>query len=228
MKIRDRSHPRRAGSALRPRLRKSAAPRNRAAGRGEWCPRSAPGSARAPPSPAPDRSGSPPMAAARPLRARRPLERLPRRTRPGSLLPPRAQLRRGFGVAFQAERAHVGEVALPAAFGHRHNVVGIPQRPAPPPHSLKQPAGRVVELALILAQHLGVDPARRAHPTVAREHLGPQVRGIGAQLPLVHTGRSAKREPSGGNRRAAPAAKPPFPRDPTAGLDAPCAHTRNS
>ena len=61
-------------------------------------------------------------------------------------------------MAEQAERAEIGKVALPSAFRHRQNVIGIPQRfpagLAQTPILQKLPARRVVEFAHVPPQRV--------------------------------------------------------------------------
>src|ERR1022692_1278429 len=118
------------------------------------------------------------------------------------------QRRSGYAVAFQAERAHVGEVAFASAFGDRHDVVGVPQVAAAPV-LLELAARGVVELALVLAEGFGVQAALRADAAIAQEDLFAQVAGIGSQFPLVDARVRAKCEASLGERRSTGASAPP-------------------
>lgn len=106
------------------------------------------------------------------------------------LLQSSSQLRSSFPVALQAERAHIGEVALAASFRHCLHVVGIPKRlPAilPQPPCFEEPAaGGEIQLAHIPAQRHGIHAALRAHAAIAIEYLPAQITGIRAQLPLMH------------------------------------------
>src|ERR1022692_4394336 len=141
------------------------------------------------------------------------------------------QRRSGYAVAFQAERAHVGEVAFASAFGDRHDVVGVPQVAAAP--VLVELAARgVVELALVLAEGFGVQAALRADAAIAQEDLFARVAGIGSQFPLVDALVGAECEAPFGDFAAAPAA--PFAEaihsgvDPPPWLSAAGAHSRRS
>jgi hypothetical protein len=124
-------------------------------------------------------------------------------------------------MALKAQRPHVGEIALAAAFHYRHNVVGVPQMAPAAPIFFELAARAVIQLALILAQRLRVYAALRAHPTVAREDLLAQVSGIGAKLPFMHTRTAAESESPFRNSQTAPAAQTFLaPRNPSPGLGA--------
>jgi hypothetical protein len=131
-------------------------------------------------------------------------------------------------VALQAERAHVGEIALSSTFGDRHDVVGIPYMPPAAPVLLKTLAGSIVQFALVLAQGFRIDAALRADAAIARENLLAKIAGIGSQPPLVDTDGTAEREPAAGSSRPAPPAQAALPLHPTSGLGAASAHTRSS
>jgi hypothetical protein len=131
-------------------------------------------------------------------------------------------------VAAQAERAHVGEIALASAFGDRYDVVGIPNVPTAAPFLLKPFSCGVIQFALVLAKRLRVDAALRADAPVAGENPLAQIAGVGTQPPFVDTGRATKSETAARNRRAAPPAQAALPLDPTSGLGAACRHTRSS
>ena len=112
------------------------------------------------------------------------------------------------GVALQAERAHVGEIALAAAFGHRHDVVRVPEMPARrPTPSRRRGARRSPACACRLRSASVSGAADRADALVALEHLLAQVAGVGAQLPGVDArfGEQNVKRPWG-TGRAAPAA----------------------
>jgi len=95
-------------------------------------------------------------------------------------------------VALQAKRPHIREVALPSAFGNRHDVVRIPKRfPAPFaqfPRFQKLASSRIVELAQIAPHGYGVDSALRANAAVALENPLPKITRIGPQFPGVNAG----------------------------------------
>src|SRR3954452_21697792 len=121
-------------------------------------------------------------------------------------------------MALQAEGPHVRQIALAAAFYHRHNVVGVPQVLPTAPLLLELPPCLVVELAFVFAERLGVDAARSAHAAIASEDLRAKIARVGAQLSLVDACRAAKRDPAFRHFATAPAARHPAPLDPSAGL----------
>jgi hypothetical protein len=86
-------------------------------------------------------------------------------------------------VTFQAECSHIREIALPAAFGNRHTVVGIPQRLAAlfaqPPFLQEFPSGGEIEAAQIAAKRHRIRPALGADSVVALQNLFAQVAGVG-------------------------------------------------
>src|SRR3954470_24899537 len=100
--------------------------------------------------------------------------------------------------------------------------------PAPSPVFCELPPCFVIQLALILAEGLGIQPARRAYTAIAQEYLVAQISRIGAQLPFMHAGIATKSEPAFGNLAAATAARALFTRHPPARLSALCTHTRSS
>jgi hypothetical protein len=99
-------------------------------------------------------------------------------------------------MAEEAERSHVREVALAAAFRHGHDVVCIPKRLpaafAQSPGFQKLAARSVVEFAEIAAQGYGIGGALGADAAVAREDLFAEIAGVGAQLPFMDAGLGAK------------------------------------
>ncbi len=131
-------------------------------------------------------------------------------------------------VALQAEGAHVGEVALAAAFDHRQDVIGVPEVAAMAPLLFKLPPGVEIELALVFTEALGVQAAGRADTAVPGKDLLPQIAGIGAELPFVHAGRAAEGETAARDLAAAAPARASLALHPPAGLDAARAHTRSS
>jgi hypothetical protein len=134
-------------------------------------------------------------------------------------------------VAPQAKRAHVGQVAFSAAFGHRHDMIGVPQVPAMAPILLELAAGVIVELAFVLAQRFGVRSALRANAAVAQKDLFAQVARVGTEFPIVHACHRAECEAAFGDFCAAPAAAVAALHaaiDPTSGLCAADAHKRKS
>jgi hypothetical protein len=132
-------------------------------------------------------------------------------------------------MALQAEGAHVGQVALSAAFDDWDDVVGVPQVAAGAPVLFELTARLVVELALVFAKGLGVDAARGAHPFVSSENLFAEISRVGAELPLVDARGATKRPAAAGNCDSTPAAGEALRApDPAARHDAAGAHTRSS
>jgi hypothetical protein len=131
-------------------------------------------------------------------------------------------------VAFEAEGAHVGEVAFAAAFSDGHDVIGIPEIAARAPFFFELAPGSEIEFALIAAEPFCVDAALGTAAVVASEDLLAQIAGVRAKPPFVDAGGAAKGKAAAGDQDAAAAAQAALALDPTAGLDAPGAHTRNS
>ena len=71
-------------------------------------------------------------------------------------------------------------------------MVGIPKTTPATPLLFELPARAIVELALPLAQFLGIDAALRAHTTIACKDLAAEISGVGAEFPLVNACRTAK------------------------------------
>ena len=84
----------------------------------------------------------------------------------------------------QAKCAHVRKVALAAAFGDGHNVVGIPERFAAAfpqlPMLQEVPARRVVQLAHIATKGYRVFAALRADALISLEDLVAEIGGVRA------------------------------------------------
>src|SRR5271157_285820 len=131
-------------------------------------------------------------------------------------------------MAHEAEGAHVGKVALAAAFHDGDNVVGVPQVMAAAPVLFELSTGGPVEFALGLPQGFGVEAALRADAAIAREDPLAEIAGVGAQLPLIDAGVAAKGAATLGDRGAAPAAVALRPLYPAARHDAAVTHTRSS
>ena len=95
-------------------------------------------------------------------------------------------------VALEAERAHVGEIALAAAFRYRDDVVRVPERfPAlfrESPFPEKFSPRHVVQAAHFFSKLSGIDSASGADAGVTLENLFAEITGIGAQLPLMNAG----------------------------------------
>src|ERR1700680_860627 len=134
----------------------------------------------------------------------------------------------GGAMAPQAQRAHIAEIALAAALGYGHHVVGVPEMTAAAPVLLELPARGVIELAFVFAQRVGIEAALRADAAIAREDLVAKISGVGAQPPLAHAGVAAKGEAAARNFGPAPPAGAALPLHPTAGPGTCGAHTRSS
>ena len=109
----------------------------------------------------------------------------------------------------QAKGADVFEIALASAFGHRQDVVRVPQALAMDgfhspvaEHNFSGGAAGAVEPAERLHS---VDSAECAAAAVAREDLLAEVPGIGAQAPGVDTIIGTERAPAAGNFHGTPA-----------------------
>jgi hypothetical protein len=100
-----------------------------------------------------------------------------------------AQLERHAAMANHAQRAQIVQVAFAAAFDHRKNVIGIPQRAAG--EAFQSPLFQELEFvqascALQLeVAGVSVDTARLADAAVARENLIAKIAGVGTELPLM-------------------------------------------
>src|SRR5690242_3490123 len=90
-------------------------------------------------------------------------------------------------------------------------MIGIPQAPAPAlfhlPFFQKLPPCPVIQLAKLLAQHFGIDPARRAYAAIPGQDLLAQIARIGAQLPLMYTVRGTESPAAARHFDRAPAAQ---------------------
>jgi hypothetical protein len=108
-------------------------------------------------------------------------------------------------------------------------MVGVPEVASAPPVLFEEAPRRVIELALVFPELLGVEAAERADPPVAFEDLLAEVARIGAELPLVNARVGAERPAAARDFRAAPPARQSSATfDPATGLDAAGAHTRSS
>jgi hypothetical protein len=93
-------------------------------------------------------------------------------------------------MADQAQRAKILEVALAAAFDHRHNMICVPQRL--PRDSFETPlrekpdpvyTARAFQLGI---RAVGVDPANRANAPVTQKDLFAKIAGVGPKTPLMY------------------------------------------
>lgn len=111
----------------------------------------------------------------------------------------------------EAESADVVEVALAASFRNRQNVVGVPETFARA--RLETPVGeqgtslRAARIAKLPCGGDAINTAGRANALVTLEYPFPQVRGLGAQLPLVHTVFRTERKAAPWNFQGTPAAQ---------------------
>ena len=121
-----------------------------------------------------------------------------------------AQRYRCLAMTTQAEGANVVEVAFASAFGDGENVVGVPQ--AFPCAPLESPVGEQrstpggTGIAELAGGCDGINPATGADATVALEDLLTEIRGLGAQLPLVDTILRAESEAAARDFERTPAA----------------------
>jgi hypothetical protein len=83
-------------------------------------------------------------------------------------------------MTFQAQCASVRKPALAPAFADRQYVIGVPKLAARAPLLFELPPGRVVELALVFAQRLGIEAAPAANATVALPDLFAKISGVRA------------------------------------------------
>lgn len=133
-------------------------------------------------------------------------------TRPGQFpMEPGLEFARGFTVAPQAERPHVVEVALAAAFGHRDAMVGVPKTLAG--ESLQPPGGKQFQTPCparpLQRSHRGngVRATPLTYAAVTGKDPIAEMARIAAQLPLFHAPVGAERSASLGDLQVAPAAQ---------------------
>jgi len=131
-------------------------------------------------------------------------------------------------MALQTQRAHVGQIAFASAFGYGQDVIGVPQVFALAPILFEIAARRVIQLALVFPQRLGVQAALRTHAAIPGEDLLSQIAGIGAQLPLAYASGGAECDAALGDLRATSAARAALAFHPSAGLPALRAHKLKS
>jgi hypothetical protein len=109
-------------------------------------------------------------------------------------------------MAFEAERTHIGKIALAASFSNGNHMVGVPELAPHAPFFFEPAAGSVIEFAFLFSQRFGIEAADRAHAAIACEDLLAEIAWIGAQPPLMHTSRAAEGKVAARDRAAAPAA----------------------
>ena len=131
-------------------------------------------------------------------------------------------------MALEAQGAHVGEIALATAFGDGEDVIGVPEMPATAPFLFELAARLEIQLALVFAKSFGVEAALGADAAVSCENPIAEITRIGAEPPFVDAGGTTECEAAAGDFDAAAATEAALALDPTAGLNAPGAHTRSS
>ena len=114
-------------------------------------------------------------------------------------------------MAGQAEGANVRLVALSAAFAYRENVVGIPKAFAGDgfqapigQHQLTAGPARTLQSSKCLH---AVDVTDGADAAIACKYLLPEIAGVGAQTPFIHTPCGAESKSATRNFQRAPAAE---------------------
>lgn len=116
-------------------------------------------------------------------------------------------------MALEAQGADIGQIAFPAAFDDRKDVIGIPQA------SAEAAAEAPVEEGLMTRETTqphdtppfshAVHAADGADAPVAIENLLPEIARIGPEPPFLDTVIGAERAPAFGNLKTAPAAEAP-------------------
>jgi hypothetical protein len=128
-------------------------------------------------------------------------------------LPPGSQCAGHHSVAVHAKRAQVIQVALAAAFYHRHNVIRIPQaltiEPRQTPESQQPLPPRASRFAQQPVRLQCVDRTPRTDTSVAQQNLLAQVTRAGPHAPGVHAGSRAESSPAFRDLQRAPAAQCP-------------------
>ena len=114
-------------------------------------------------------------------------------------------------MALQAQRPDICEIAFPAAFHYRNNMVGIPQAFSrtgahPPIQKSFQPrrAAQPPEMAFGVQ---AIHAAGRAHSVIPFQYLFAKIARIGAQTPFLHAPDRTKAYSAFGNFQIAPAAQ---------------------
>lgn len=112
-------------------------------------------------------------------------------------------------MAFQAKRAHIGKVALPAAFHNGYEMIGIPQAfsGAQVPLDGNAEASGSAQTAKMRISGNTVDTAKSANAAIPFEHFFSKVARVSAKLPLVYAPIGAERGAAGGNLQMAPSAE---------------------
>ena len=112
-------------------------------------------------------------------------------------------------MALKAERPHIREVALAAAFGNGNDVIGLPQgfSDSGSPVSPYFCSGSASELPHVVVLGYAIESAGSADTTVALKHTIAQVARIGAQLPFFDTPFGAEGKSPRRNFESAPTAE---------------------
>ena len=112
-------------------------------------------------------------------------------------------------MALEAKSAHVGEVALAAAFGNGDDVVGIPQSfaAAEIPGGEGTGASGTAEAFDVMKLGGAIETADGAEAAIALEDAFAQVAGVGAELPFLDAPLGAEGEAAGRDFELAPAAE---------------------
>ena len=114
-------------------------------------------------------------------------------------------------MTLEAERADIRKVALAAAFGYRHDVVGVPQAFAKAgtdaPFGARPGTGNTAHSFEMAPGGNAIDAADGANAAIAREDFLPEMAGVGPELPFLHAPIRAKREAALGDFQIAIAAQ---------------------
>jgi len=112
-------------------------------------------------------------------------------------------------VTFEAECAHVGEVAFAAAFGNGDDVIGIPESFSAAEIPGGEGAGARGTTKALDVMKLGgaIEGAGGADAAVALKDAVAEMSGIAAQLPLLDAPCGTEGEAAGWNFELAPAAE---------------------
>jgi hypothetical protein len=114
-------------------------------------------------------------------------------------------------MASQTERPQVSQVAFAAAFGHRHNVIRIPEtlprNPFQTPVRQQLHPLRSTRTFQIAVRRLSVYAALRADAVIAQTNVLAKVAWVRAELPFMHAVFGAERKAPGWHFQTAPAAQ---------------------
>jgi hypothetical protein len=112
-------------------------------------------------------------------------------------------------MAFQAERAHIRQVALATPLDDGHDMIGVPERLASAPSPLSRGSNTRAAAQPLQSPKLrnAIDAARGAYSTVALEKAFAQMSRIAAQSPLLDAPLRAERASPRRNFQVAPSAQ---------------------